>query len=280
MVQDVDNITPFNGCSIKIIGICVLNINPQDAEYKATLGIPIVDNHTASISIAQYNLKGKEQQSPPPIDLAELAVIEETINNQASSNLVQEDLNPPSNNDSASSRLISFSYLPNLSTLYQSETIKIDWSKMTYQISFKTVDGIFSSYQLETTDGTTLAEVVFEQNGNQIPFGKVAESIGFQLAFQPNQALSFKKQDGSSLLSLNQTDNLYTVIKISNIPTGKLPSGYGHFPLYYDENIITDDKGNSIPDNNRILPSLTNGKTSPLTAPVYCSPLVTSTNGS
>lgn len=278
-MSQVDNITPFNGCSIKIIGICVLNINPHsDQEYKAVLGIPVVAGHTPSISITQYDLNGVEQKSPS-INLSDLFTIEETTNKTPSINRVKENLNPQSNNDNSSSRLISFSYLPNLSSLYQPDTIKINWSKMSYIISFKVSDGVFSTYQLETTDGTDLASVTFSKNGNQIQaFSKLAESIGFELAFsQADQGLLFNKKDGSSLLSLSQQDNLYTVVEITNIPSGQLPSGFEHFPFYYDQNIITDNAGNPIPNDKQILPSLASPTA---TAPVYCSPLVTSTNNS
>ena len=288
-MSSVDNITPFNGACIKIKGAgCLLNITGDEkAGYLVTLGLLI----SPAINVKQQELKtGKVIRTYPlPID---------SPNNfwNDTKNVSTKIIRPI--NPTPDSRLLAFSYMPNLSYLYSgaanlgfNEELYIDWSKIPYKIHFH-IDGQFSTYNLGVCSGDPkeLINMSFYNIGDpRVPpfdFGDVGKNIGSTIELSTsNQELFYLDLESKIMLSRYDWD-LYTDIEIESClgkPTEE------PFKYYYDNQIIEyiNEKGKITPiePGTGIYPKIINCQQSivtdkVMTDRVYCSPLVLSANHS
>ncbi|MBI4853781.1 MAG: hypothetical protein HY819_18460 [Acidobacteria bacterium] len=283
MVNQVDHITPFNGVCIKISGAgCLLNITDDEATgtYKAVLGVLASSN---SITVKKYDLQG---------------ILKETYSLQIDSeNTFLSDTNEisfeinPAINPNLDSRLIPFSYMPNLSSLYTNSILSpigrglyIDWSKFSYRIEFH-IKGRFSTYNLaDCADGTRkLANMTFHNKSFSstptLDFGEVGKNIGCAINFSPDNKELFlitesEKTPTKTLIS-SYEDNLFTVVEIVNCLDDVMqPLSY-----YYGNEIIKYGIGTPIKADEGIHATIDNcGPVTSLTTKVYCSPVTLSAN--
>lgn len=294
----LDGIKPFNGVCVIIKGLCVLNVTPMpiddSGEYQVTLGIPNLSSHTAKIEYCQYSLK--DQQWTKPANTIPLSALTSIKEDDATHVKIKNSSEPY---PTPYSRFLSFSYAPNLSTLYQmrhlfkeDEDIIVNWDKLPYQINFSSDNGAFSTFKLSATasiKNKQLISAIFsrEDINKTLNFGYIADSICYKLEFNTAKRLVFR-DNNSHEWAVCEEDNKFTLVEISNEANDDKDCGI--YNCYYEEQIIMNNNNKDIasismpteiPMNKRILPLNeipdTNCSDRGFSDGVaYCSPLITS----
>lgn len=272
----VDNITPFNGVCIKLSGSgCLLNITgDKTTGYKAILGLV----NSPTMNVKKYNLDGK------PVEAYSLVIDSQNKFLNSTNNITVKTNNLI--NPTAASRLLAFSYMPNLSELYfelgPNEEIYVDWSKIPYKISFD-IEGEFCTYNLGVCPGdpTELAGITFYNESNPsfpyLDFGNVGKNVGCTIEFSPsNQEMIYLNLDSQQIIS-SYDNNLYTVIEIESCLSNLTNDPFNY---YYDNQIIEYiyKDGVTKPIKLGIHGKIIGCVSRYTTDKVYCSPVVLSGN--
>ncbi|KAF0249385.1 MAG: hypothetical protein FD167_1209 [bacterium] len=280
----IEDITPFNGATIKIKGSgCLFNITGDEKSgYLVTLGLLI----SPTINAQQYDLQGNPVGKPFPLPIDSPNEFWNDTKNVSTKIIRPIDPTP-------ASRLISFSFMPNLSYLYSeaanlgfNEELYIDWSKIPYKMGFH-IDGQFSTYNLGvcSSNPEELINMIFYNKGKPLiptlDFGDVGKNIGSTIELSPNNLELFYLDLESKIMLSSYDMNLYTAIEIESCLGKPIEEP---FTYYYDKQIIEfiNEKGKITPiePGTGIFSKITNCQQIAMTDKVYCSPLVLSANHS
>lgn len=279
-VETVENIVPFNGVIIKVSGGgCLLNITGNPIlGYDVTLGL--VSPLTTPLSLpkikaSRYSLDGKLISETPLALTAFAGFADENKGLPTKNDTLKNDPG-----ESVNSRLASFRYFPNFSTLYKTPSLGfngdlfIDWEKIPYKIEFQ-ARGVFSTYNLATTKGLIDIKFSSEKASKPLSFGNVGNNIAFVVEFlSASQSIVYTDKK-KILYSTDFLSNVYTLIEIESCFGEVDPLSF-----YYDNIIWYTPSGATEPTPIRdsgIYPIISGDKTKE-TDNVYCSPLVTSGN--
>lgn len=278
-VETVENIVPFNGVIIKVSGGgCLLNITGNPIlGYDVTLGLvspPTTPLSLPKIKASRYSLDGKLISETPLALTAFAGFADENKGLPTKNDTLKNDPG-----ESVKSRLASFRYFPNFSTLYKTPSLGfngdlfINWEKIPYKIEFQ-ARGVFSTYNLATTQGLINVKFSSEEATKPLNFGNVGSNIAFLVEFlSPTQSIVYTDKK-KILYSTDFLSNVYTLIEIESCFGEADPLSF-----YYDDIIWYTPSGATEPTPIResgIYPIISGSMEE--TDNVYCSPLVTSGN--